>query len=46
MLSGKMHFAHPNQMQELLEKEGILIREDMVVNFKKIFWDPMGESGQ
>jgi methylated-DNA-protein-cysteine methyltransferase-like protein len=41
MLSGKMHFAHPNKMQELLEKEGILIKDDAVVNFKKIFWDPM-----
>ena len=41
MLSGKMHFAHPNKMQEMLEKEGILVKEDTVLDFKKIFWDPM-----
>ena len=43
MLSGKMHFAHPNQMQELLEKEGIVIKDDTVVDFRKIFWDPAEE---
>ena len=39
MLSGKHHFGG-NRMQELLEKEGIRIVDDMVVDFKKIFWDP------
>ena len=43
MLSGKMHFAHPNQMQELLEKEGIVIKDDTVLDFRKIFWDPAKE---
>jgi hypothetical protein len=28
------------KMQELLEKEGILIQEDKIVNFKHFFWDP------
>lgn len=40
MLSGKMHFAYPEQMQELLEKEGVKIVDDKVVDFKKRFWDP------
>jgi methylated-DNA-protein-cysteine methyltransferase-like protein len=40
MLSGKSHFAHPNQMQELLEYEGIQVNEDFVVNFTEHFWDP------
>jgi methylated-DNA-protein-cysteine methyltransferase related protein len=40
MLSGKGHFADPNQMQELLEKEGIQVKEDMVTNFALHFWDP------
>ena len=40
MLSGKMHFATPTLMQELLEKEGIKVENDTVVEFKKVFWDP------
>ena len=30
-------------MQELLEKEGINIKEDQIVNFNELFWDPMQE---
>lgn len=41
MLSGKHHFATPTQMQELLEKEGIKVKNDKVVEFSKLFWDPM-----
>jgi methylated-DNA-protein-cysteine methyltransferase-like protein len=33
-------------MQELLEKEGIIIENDTVKNFKLIFWDPMNEQDQ
>jgi methylated-DNA-protein-cysteine methyltransferase related protein len=40
MLSGKHHFATPVQMQELLEKEGIKIKNDMVVDFERLYWDP------
>jgi methylated-DNA-protein-cysteine methyltransferase related protein len=40
MLSGKHHFESPTKMQELLEKEGIKVKEDKVVEFKKRFWDP------
>ena len=43
MLSGKHHFETPTTMQELLEKEGIVIREDQVVDFKIVFWDPEKE---
>jgi methylated-DNA-protein-cysteine methyltransferase-like protein len=43
MLSGKMHFATPTRMQELLEKEGIKIENDKVVDFEKLFWDPAVE---
>jgi methylated-DNA-protein-cysteine methyltransferase-like protein len=43
MLSGKHHFATPTQMQELLEKEGIEVKEDVVVDFKVLFWDPAEE---
>jgi methylated-DNA-protein-cysteine methyltransferase-like protein len=40
LLTGKMHFANPNQMQASLEAEGIEVKEDAIVNFKKHFWDP------
>src|SRR6476659_3438983 len=40
LLSGKMHFAYPEQMQELLEKEGVIVKDDQVQDFKKRFWDP------
>jgi methylated-DNA-protein-cysteine methyltransferase-like protein len=40
MLSGRHHFVPPAKMQELLEKEGIKVKNDTVVDFKKLFWDP------
>jgi len=43
MLTGKHHFQQPNLMQELLEKEGVAIREDIVVDFNILFWDPFVE---
>ena len=43
MLSGKMHFDYPEQMQELLEKEKVKVVNDKVVDFEKKFWDPMRE---
>ena len=43
MLSGKMHFAYPEQMQELLEKEGTKVVDDKVIEFEKKFWNPAEE---
>lgn len=40
MLTGKHHFASPTMMQELLESEGIGVKNDKVQNFKTLFWDP------
>jgi methylated-DNA-protein-cysteine methyltransferase-like protein len=40
MLSGKAHFATPTLMQELLEKEGLKIEKETVVDFEKKFWNP------
>jgi len=42
-LTGKMHFGSPTRMQELLEKEGIKIKDDQVVDLQKHFWDPLKE---
>jgi methylated-DNA-protein-cysteine methyltransferase related protein len=43
LLTGKHHFGDPMTMQRLLEKEGIKIKKDQVVDFKKVFWDPSVE---
>ncbi|MDP1725833.1 MAG: MGMT family protein [Bacteroidota bacterium] len=40
MLSGKHHFGSPDAMQILLEKEGIKVENDQVLDFEKVFWDP------
>jgi len=40
MLTGKHHFGGPKVMQELLESEGIMVRNDRVIDFQQLFWDP------
>lgn len=43
LLTGKMHFAYPEQMQELLEKEGVKVVDDKVQDFETLYWDPSVE---
>lgn len=43
LLTGKHHFKNPTAMQRALEKEGVKIVKDKVVDFKKLFWDPAVE---
>lgn len=43
LLTGKMHFESPDQMQRLLEMENVEVFKDAVVHFKKLFWDPSME---
>ncbi len=45
ILSGKHHFSPPGSMEKLLKKEGVKIKNDQVVNFEKLFWDPVKELG-
>jgi len=40
LLTGKMHFSTPTEMEELLLMEGIQVKENQVVDFNKIVWDP------
>ncbi len=42
LLTAKFHFGG-NLMQELLEAEGIKVKDDQVQNFKEVFWDPAVE---
>lgn len=43
LLTGKFHFKTPEMMQELLEAEGIVVKNDKVQNFKNLLWDPLLE---
>lgn len=40
LLTGKHHFEGTNLMQQLLESEGVKVKEHKIVNFDKLFWDP------
>jgi methylated-DNA-protein-cysteine methyltransferase-like protein len=40
VLSAKHQFATPTLMQELLEQEGIQIKDDKILNFKDVLWVP------
>jgi len=40
LLSGKHHFEGTNLMQQLLESEGIKVKNNQVVDFKKVLWEP------
>lgn len=40
MLTGKHHFGGTTAMQQMLESEGAVIKENKILNFNEIFWDP------
>lgn len=41
LLTGKAHFKDENEMQRLLALEGVVVKENQVVNFNEVFWDPV-----
>jgi methylated-DNA-protein-cysteine methyltransferase-like protein len=41
LLTGKHHFEGTNLMQQLLESEGVKVKENKIADFKKLFWDPV-----
>lgn len=45
LLSGKHHFTPPGNMEKLLKKEGIKVKNDKIVDFEKYYWDPLKELG-
>ena len=45
ILSGKHHFGEPDAMEKLLQKEGIKVKNDTIIDFQKYFWDPAEELG-
>lgn len=38
-LTGKHAFPNADTMQELLENEGVRVKNDTVIDFKTVFWD-------
>ncbi len=45
LLTGKHHFDGIHMMQEMLENEGAIIRENRILNMAEMFWDPVEELG-
>ncbi len=45
LLTGKHHFATETRMEELLKEDGVEVKNDKVVNFDAIYWDPVKELG-
>ncbi|HTB52100.1 MAG TPA: MGMT family protein [Ferruginibacter sp.] len=43
MLTGRHHFSTATLMEELLIKEKIKVKDNTIVDFEKIFWDPAQE---
>lgn len=43
LLTGKFHFEGTNLMQQLLESEGVDVKNNQVQDFDKVFWDPGAE---
>lgn len=43
LLSGKHHFSGTNLMQQLLESEGVEVKDNHIVRFEELFWDPSVE---
>tara|TARA_B100001175_G_scaffold305774_1_gene303161 strand:+ start:1179 stop:1514 length:336 start_codon:yes stop_codon:yes gene_type:complete len=40
MLTGKHHFHGSKLMQQLLESEGLMLKNDQIIDFEDFFWDP------
>lgn len=43
VLSGKEAFSDPEIMQKRLEAEGVEVKNDRIINWKKVFWNPIDE---
>lgn len=41
VLTGKHHFDGTNLMQQLLESEGIKVKDNQILDFEKHFWQPV-----
>jgi methylated-DNA-protein-cysteine methyltransferase-like protein len=44
LLTGKHHFDGTSLMQQLLENEGVKVKDHQVMDFEKVFWTPEREN--
>ena len=40
LLTGKQHFAGNYVMEDLLQSENIQIKDNKIIDFESVFWDP------
>lgn len=43
LLTGKHHFEGTHLMQQLLENEGVVVKDNQVQNLNEVYWDPAKE---
>jgi methylated-DNA-protein-cysteine methyltransferase-like protein len=43
LLTGKHHFEGTKLMQQLLENEGISVKDNQIQNLAEVYWDPAKE---
>ena len=43
LLTGRHHFHPPELMQELLESEGVIVKNYKVQHFAEVNWEPLKE---
>lgn len=43
LLTGKHHFEGTNLMQQLLESEGVKVKDNQIQDLEKHFWEPWKE---
>lgn len=43
LLTGKHHFEGTNLMQQLLENEGVKVKDNQIQDFNTVFWEPSKE---
>ena len=43
LLTGKFHFDRVTLIQQLLENEGVVVIDNQIQDFDKVFWDPCKE---
>ncbi len=41
LLTGKKYFGGSKVMEQLLENEGVKIQNNKVIDFERLFWDPI-----
>lgn len=43
LLTGKHHFNDETEMEKRLNREKIIVKNDKIIDFKSVFWDPTKE---